>query len=79
NMLAYRFTAWPTDTGQTPDLITVAEDALYHQVMMEMGPVVKDAELAQFHQPLLQPAVEAAISVEAELMIGGRIEQIDAD
>lgn len=78
NMSRWRFTGWPTDTGESPDLLVVAEDALYHYVMMSLGPILKDPEVQQTHKPLLDIAYDTALEAEAELKMGGRMEQMDA-
>lgn len=68
------FTQWPSDTAAEPSLLQVAEQALYHRVMVKMAPIVKDPELVQFHQPLILVADNDALSAEQELLSGSRLE-----
>ena len=62
------FTApWPTSDTSGLWMIEYGEDLLTHQVMMQMGPVVRDPELFALHKPLRDEALLSVIAADEEL------------
>lgn len=66
------YTNWPTDTSQTPTLLTIAEDVLLYQTMVIFGATIRQPEFVSTYGALMAQAIQTLIGSEEEFEQGGQ-------
>lgn len=64
--IIHQYSDWPTDTGETHDLLNMGADVLLQQTCLFMALYLKDAEMAAAYKTLRDEAVKTLVIAEVE-------------
>lgn len=68
------YTAWPTDTSQSPAILAFAEGAMLYETARQVLLMARDPETAATYESLVQTRMTTLVNAEAERENAGRSE-----